>query len=471
VGRYWALAALVGAAAACIGPQPFACTDDAQCRLDGIDGWCEPERFCSYPDDECGSNRRFESEAPGDLGGECVDMPGTSDGETDESTSQTDAGSESGSDVSDSGDTSISDECVPFDMVRGGVRHTCARDVEGNLWCWGENLFGQQGPPRTNFIVEPTRVQGVGPIVAFDTSDHTCAIEEGGDLLCWGRNENGQVDPTDELPVLEDPLVIADVPGEVNSFATGLETTCASVDSELYCWGQILGMPGIEATAIPGIAEPLVAMQAGRAHACGLTEDGRAWCWGDDDAGQLGDGGGVGNGEAVPVEFIEDGVVHALDVGSDHACAVFDGDDGLQVRCWGDNSVNQTGLLLGAPVPFPHTPVGNLIGGQYGPLTAGIAHSCVWAGDEGMFCWGDNSVGQSQWDPTIDWLDGPNAVALPFETSSEVAMLSGGGAHTCLLQTDGTLDCWGCNTWGQLGAEPRGCEPDDVVTVRVCARG
>lgn len=460
--RDWGLAALVGTAAACIGPQPFACTDDAQCRLDGAEGWCEAERFCSYPDEGCDSRRRFESEAPGELGGECVELGGTSD----------DGGSEgSGSDASGSSDTGVSDECVAFDMVHGGVRHTCARDVEGELWCWGENLFGQQGPPRTNFIVEPKKVEGIGRVTAFDTSDHTCALDEDDDLYCWGRNESGQVDPTSQLPVLEDPRMGTEVPGTIHSFATGLETTCASVDSEVYCWGKILGNPGVAATSIPGIDEPIVAMQAGRAHACGLTEDGRALCWGEDEQGQLGDGGGIGSGEAVQVQFLEEGTVLALDVGSDHACALFEGQDGPQVRCWGDNSVNQTGLLVGATVPFPHTPVGSLVGGQYGSIATGIGHSCVWAGDEGLFCWGDNSAGQGQWDASMDWLAGPNAVALPLQTSSEIAMLSGGGGHTCVLQADGTLDCWGCNTWGQLGAEPRGCELDDVVTVRVCARG
>ena len=403
--------------------------------------------------------RRFESEAPGELGGQCVDLPGT-----DDATGSNGSGSESG-------DTDTVPECAAFDMLRVGRQHTCARDLDGALWCWGMNTLGQQGAPRTDFITEPERVEDIGAVTQFDTSDHTCVVDVEGVLSCFGSNSAGQVDPDQPmLPVIEDPYPIPNVPGVVSSVTTGTSSTCASVDSELYCWGRLLGSDFVSALPIPGVDEPLVSMVGGRAHACGLTEDGRTFCWGDDSLGQLGDGGGTGNGEAVEVEFIEDnGVVHSLAAGDDHTCAVFEGEDGLQVRCWGSNEDNQTGLLLASPIPFPHTPVGDLLGGEYGPLGAGRDHSCVWAGVEGLFCWGANPLGQGNWDTSVDWLEGPNAVALPFGETPEPVALSGGNNHTCVLRSDGSIDCWGCNERGQLGAEPRGCDPDDVLTVRVCA--
>lgn len=62
----------VGTAPACIDIGPYACLDDAQCRVDGIDGRCEAQGHCSYPDEGCDSGFRFSQNASGELAGVCV---------------------------------------------------------------------------------------------------------------------------------------------------------------------------------------------------------------------------------------------------------------------------------------------------------------------------------------------------------------------------------------------------------------
>jgi alpha-tubulin suppressor-like RCC1 family protein len=42
------------------------------------------------------------------------------------------------------------------------------------------------------------------------------------------------------------------------------------------------------------------AVNAGLAHTCAVATDGRAWCWGNNQQGQLGNGN-PGTGSAVPV--------------------------------------------------------------------------------------------------------------------------------------------------------------------------
>jgi hypothetical protein len=60
------------------GADTFACQDDAQCDNGGIAGTCEPNGGCSFPDDSCGSGRRYGAHAPDGLSGHCVDaMPST----------------------------------------------------------------------------------------------------------------------------------------------------------------------------------------------------------------------------------------------------------------------------------------------------------------------------------------------------------------------------------------------------------
>jgi hypothetical protein len=62
----------VGALTSCEDPEPYECETDAQCNLDGEDGRCQDEGYCSYPDPECESGFRFHDDAPEDLAGTCV---------------------------------------------------------------------------------------------------------------------------------------------------------------------------------------------------------------------------------------------------------------------------------------------------------------------------------------------------------------------------------------------------------------
>lgn len=76
----WLLAILCGASGC--GDPTFQCADDSQCTLDGVDGFCELNGYCSFPDDECNTGRRYGSEAPSDVAGTCVKTMGDSNGGT-----------------------------------------------------------------------------------------------------------------------------------------------------------------------------------------------------------------------------------------------------------------------------------------------------------------------------------------------------------------------------------------------------
>jgi alpha-tubulin suppressor-like RCC1 family protein len=80
----------------------------------------------------------------------------------------------------------------------------------------------------------------------------------------------------------------------------------------------------------------------GRTHACALDPFGAAWCWGNGDAGQAGNGSyGIYRG-AVPVSGGK--VFRALAAGLDHTCGLA---TDSRIYCWGDNYYGQ----LGAPNP------------------------------------------------------------------------------------------------------------------------
>ncbi len=55
--------------------EPFGCENDGQCQVDAAAGMCEFNGYCSFPDPDCPSGRRYSNLAGGGLGGLCVNAP------------------------------------------------------------------------------------------------------------------------------------------------------------------------------------------------------------------------------------------------------------------------------------------------------------------------------------------------------------------------------------------------------------
>jgi hypothetical protein len=78
----------------------FACSEDADCNAGGRAGICQPEGYCSFPDDSCDSGQRFGEHAGSGLAGMCV-VPEAADGTTAIHTTST-SGDPAGTDASKS---------------------------------------------------------------------------------------------------------------------------------------------------------------------------------------------------------------------------------------------------------------------------------------------------------------------------------------------------------------------------------
>jgi alpha-tubulin suppressor-like RCC1 family protein len=73
--------------------------------------------------------------------------------------------------------------------------HTCARDADGAVWCWGTNDYGELGDGTTERRTTPVRVASLATKAVRISAgyDHTCAVLSGGSLTCWGYNYAGQL--------------------------------------------------------------------------------------------------------------------------------------------------------------------------------------------------------------------------------------------------------------------------------------
>jgi alpha-tubulin suppressor-like RCC1 family protein len=124
--------------------------------------------------------------------------------------------------------------------------------------------------------------------------------------FCWGVGTKAQIGDGR----LVDRYVPKAVAGSL-SFgrvsAGGINHSCGeTLSGKIYCWGLNdagqLGDGTRELRTRPkAVASSLVfaQMSAGHGHTCAVTSAAAAYCWGDNQAGQLGDGSS-GNSHALP---------------------------------------------------------------------------------------------------------------------------------------------------------------------------
>jgi len=164
-------------------------------------------------------------------------------------------------------------------------------------------------------------------------------------------------------------------------------------------------------------------------------------------------------------------VVTSLAVGGLFACAILD--DG-RLKCWGNNQFGQLGLgdmnnRGDGPDEMrknlPEVVLGN--GQSAVSLALGDTHMCAVLNDGTVKCWGQNTYGQLGASDTANRGDEPNEMgdsllAVDLGTGNKAIAVSAGLAHTCALLEGGSVKCWGWNAFGQLGLGDTANRGDDV---------
>lgn len=115
-------------------------------------------------------------------------------------------------------------------QVTAHVSHTCARKMDGSVWCWGFNNVGQLGDGTTTTSSRPVRVVGVDDAVSVSVgSSHTCALRKTGRVVCWGVL--GGATPKEVM-----------LRSDATEVASGYNSSCAWLrDDTVWCWGSLLG--------------------------------------------------------------------------------------------------------------------------------------------------------------------------------------------------------------------------------------
>ena len=278
-------------------------------------------------------------------------------------------------------------------MAAGGD-HTCATTATGALFCWGDNDLNQIGDGSGG--LQPTALTTSESLKRIAAGErHTCGIKTSGNLVCWGANEHAQ------LGLVTSPEA-ADVPAP---------------------------------TAFMG--ETLTDLALGARHGCAIAETGAAFCWGANDAGQLGSSTAATDGTPNQVGQGQDWLV--LTAGSAHTCGVRAvGAGGGSLWCWGDNTNGQVGQ--GQPEHGVDAERPKQVGRDttWVDVSAGRAHTCAIRLDSTLWCWGDNQSGQVAAAADVASLHVPERVGEQLGWEAVAA----GGDSTCGVRA-GALYCWG----------------------------
>ena len=335
--------------------------------------------------------------------------------------------------------------------VAAGNQFTCVVTASGGVQCWGNNANGQLGDGTSVSRGTPADVTGLtGGVTAITAgSSHACALTLNGGVKCWGYNYYGQLgDGTTTQRTT--PVDVSGLTSGVVAVTAGYSHTCALTSSGgVKCWGyNNYGQLGDGTTTqratpvdVSGLTSGVIAVAAGYYHTCALTSGGGVKCWGYDNYGQLGDGATTQRPAPVDVTGLTSGVV-AVAAGYYHTCALTSSGG---VKCWGYNSYGQ----LGDGTTTTRSLSGDVTGLTSGVagLTAGYYHTCAVTPEGGVKCWGRNSSGQLGDGTTTQRTMPVDVIGLAHAVSAVAA----GSDHTCVLATDGGVQCWGSDAYGQLG--------------------
>lgn len=358
---------------------------------------------------------------------------------------------------------------IRYRSLTTGTQHACNIASGGIVWCWGmngnEGRIGSQQTGPEAFSSVPVKLPGNHRFTQISTyARTTCGVRVDSKVMCWGSNNWGVMGQPSNVAT---GIIPQEIAGNISfrSISAGADQMCGiSVNYMAYCWGNNQwGQFGDGKTASNHIPQAvnggttLSSITAGNSYTCGVTAAFAGFCWGADGAGQHGNGLQISNGNTfsltmrpmVGPAFVSLSASNAMTCGLTAAGEAY---------CAGSS----TGGRLGSQGNATSTPRAVAGGLSFRNLSVGAVHVCGVTQQYEVYCWGMNANGQLG--VTL-----VNGSVIPVRAggtllAAEVAaanISTGSAAYTCAESKDRlTTYCWGRNDFGQLG---NGASTTDVA--------
>ena len=197
-------------------------------------------------------------------------------------------------------------------QISAGIFHTVALDEGGKVYTWGENYSGQLENETLEYSAiclsdKDNELKGKRIVDISAGGIHTVAIDEEGKVYTWGNNKYGQLgDETANSPL---PICISNKENElkgkkiISISAGGIHTVAIDEEGKAYTWGNNeVGQLGDGTTTNSVLpicisdkenelkGKRIVDISAGEVHTVAIDEEGKVYTWGYNEDGQLGDG-------------------------------------------------------------------------------------------------------------------------------------------------------------------------------------
>lgn len=358
--------------------------------------------------------------------------------------------------------------------LAAGAGHVCARMSDGDVWCWGDDALGATGngkpepgdkddpksePEDTSRPVRVTDLANVSQISAANRT--TCARRNDGAVLCWGGNEQGQLGLA-VAPAISDSDAhpyrsVVELGSTATRVDVGERAACALLASgELACWGfndkKQLARADADRVLGPGKSD-LAGFVVTRTGGSEGSTYGLTGTGGLLSWGALAGREGSLNPDPVPALLPALSGVHDVAVGPTHACALSNG----SVYCWG--SSQKYALCTGLPTTERIPAHAHLQTTAY-PQQIAVSrnNTCVRLTDGSLQCCGDATHGQLAVAPP----DGGGSMfsfTRAEEFTGHAVQVVTTDISTCALLRSGAVECWGGNEHGELGRGTRDGDP------------
>ena len=335
-----------------------------------------------------------------------------------------------------------------------GYAHACAIKLDGTVACWGDDESGQATPPPDAFKVVTAGY------------DHTCGIRTDDTLTCWGNDDGGQVTPRPSayLDGLAPWSTKTSVDVHWGARAALASVVAYDVRYQRAAWNGALGSSVTWQSLTPSTSATLAASAGStycfmvRAHGAdgNASEWNEGWC------------------TVVPLDDRSLARSGTWTVGSD---AAYFGGTFVRSSTTGA-ALARTGVvaswvaLLATTCPDCGS-VGVYLGTSTKPARVISLYSPVTVTSKLIPLFGEDDetsvsgtitlkVASSGKPVTIDgllatryaiapdWADASDPpVPGAASATQEVLAVSTGSNHTCAIRSDGTLGCWGNNSYGK----------------------
>lgn len=355
---------------------------------------------------------------------------------------------------------------LAFYQLSAGNNHTCGVTTDNRAFCWG--FVGVSGPialgdGTSKGSLTPIAVVGglrFRQVSAGYFSD--CGVTLDYRAYCWGDNARGELgDGTTTFRLRPVPVAGGH---QFRQVEVAFQHACgvSYPDHRAYCWGdnsngQLGDRTRINRLTPVAVAGTLAFRQVttGNKHTCGVTTDNRGFCWGNNQAGQLGDSTTVFS-RVKPTLVARGHQFRQVDAGRDHNCAVTTDN---RAFCWGEGRFGQIGNGKLASYNWPQAVAGGLF---FSRVSAGAFHTCGETTGNRAYCWGTNGLGQLG-----DGTDITRLMPVAVVGGLAFAQVSAGVFQTC-GKTPGSVGyCWGSNFYGELGDGRGGLAAKSLMPVAV----